>query len=64
MDLCAICDIGLDGVNETSCQRCGCSFHYYWTAGEEYKACGGLASHDDALAIVFLCNDCISDAKN
>ncbi len=64
LNLCAMCDKGLDGINETNCQRCGCFFHYYWTDMQESESCGALASHDDALAIVFLCVDCIKHSRS
>lgn len=31
---------------------------------QESESCGALASHDDALAIVFLCVDCIKHSRN
>ena len=64
LHLCAMCEKGLDGINETNCQRCGCFFHYYWTDSQDFESCGALASHDDALANVFLCIDCIKHSRN
>lgn len=55
---CVICDGPLDGIHQTSCQMCGGGFHRPWTEGSDIPLCGRIASHEDALAIVFLCNDC------
>jgi uncharacterized protein with PIN domain len=58
LDRCVICDGPLDGIHQTSCQMCGGKFHRPWTEANETPHCGRIASHEDALAIVFLCNDC------
>jgi len=55
---CVICDGPLDGIHQTSCQMCGGKFHRPWTGGSDIPQCGRIGSHEDALAIVFLCNDC------
>ena len=57
-ELCVICDQVLDGVHETACQMCGGTFHQPWTQDSDIPNCGRIASHEDALAIVFLCDDC------
>ncbi|MCH8898008.1 MAG: hypothetical protein IIC33_06910 [Chloroflexi bacterium] len=55
---CIICDGALDGIHQTACQMCGGRFHQPWSQDSEVPHCGRIGSHDDALAIVFLCNDC------
>ena len=55
---CIICDGALDGIHQTACQMCGGRFHQPWGQDSEVPQCGRIGSHDDALAIVFLCNDC------
>jgi hypothetical protein len=55
---CVICDQPLDGIHQTSCQMCGGKFHQPWSRDSEIPQCGHIASHEEALAIVFLCNDC------
>ena len=60
-EICVICVARLDGINETSCQMCGGKFHYPWSSDSNAATCGQFASHNDALAIVFLCNDCIEN---
>lgn len=55
---CVICGGALDGIHETSCQMCGGKFHRPWSQDNEVPQCGRIASHEEALAIVFLCDDC------
>lgn len=57
-EACVICDQPLDGVHQTSCQMCGGTFHRPWSQDSNIPKCGHLASHEDALVIVFLCDDC------
>jgi len=57
-EACVICDQPLDGVHQTSCQMCGGKFHQPWSQDSDIPKCGHLASHEDALVIVFLCDDC------
>lgn len=61
LEVCVICGVSLDGIHETSCQMCGGKFHYPWSVDSTASICGQLASHPEALAIVFLCNDCIEN---
>jgi hypothetical protein len=58
LDSCVICDGPLDGIHQTSCQMCGGGFHRPWSETNDIPQCGRIASHEDALAVVFLCNDC------
>jgi hypothetical protein len=58
LESCVICDGPLDGIHQTSCQMCGGKFHRPWTEANDIPHCGRIASHEDALAVVFLCNDC------
>jgi hypothetical protein len=55
---CVICGEPLDGVHQTSCQMCGGKFHQPWSQDSGVPQCGHIGSHEEALAIVFLCNDC------
>ena len=55
---CVICGEALDGIQETSCQMCGGKFHQPWNRDTDVPRCGRLGSHEEALAIVFLCDDC------
>ena len=57
-DLCVVCDQPLDDYNLASCQMCGGKFHQPWSATAEVPQCGRVASHQEALAIVFLCQEC------
>ena len=57
-EACVICDQPLDGVHQTSCQMCGGKFHQPWSPDSDIPKCGQLASHEDALVIVYLCDDC------
>ena len=58
LESCVICGEALDGFNETSCQMCGGKFHQPWSQDSLVPQCGRIGSHEDALAIVFLCDDC------
>lgn len=55
---CVICEGPLDGFNQTACQMCGGSFHQPWSEDSGIPHCGRIGSHDDTLAVVFMCNDC------
>jgi hypothetical protein len=57
-ETCVICGELLDGVHQTSCQMCGGKFHQPWSLDSNVPQCGHIASHQEALALVFLCNDC------
>lgn len=57
-ETCVTCDEALDGMHQTSCQICGGKFHQPWTQDSGVPQCGTIASHVEALAIVFVCNDC------
>lgn len=57
-ETCVICDQPLDGIHQTSCQMCGGKFHQPWSQDSDIPECGHLASHEDALVIVYLCEDC------
>ena len=58
LESCVICGDALDGIQETSCQMCGGKFHQPWSQDGSVPQCGRIGSHEDALAIVFLCDDC------
>ena len=55
---CVICNGALDSINQTACQMCGGKFHRPWSPDSDLPQCGRIGSHEEALAIVFLCNDC------
>ena len=55
---CVICGDALDGVHQTSCQMCGGKFHQPWSQDSGVPQCGRIGSHEEAFAIVFLCDDC------
>lgn len=58
---CVICGETLDGLHQASCQMCGGTFHYPWSQESGVPPCGRIASRQDSLAVVFLCNDCYSE---
>jgi len=55
---CVICGEALDGIHQTSCQMCGGKFHQPWSQDGDIPQCGRIGSHEEALAIVLLCDDC------
>lgn len=57
-ELCVVCDGALDEYHQASCQMCGRKFHQPWSADVELPQCGRIASHEEALALVFLCTNC------
>ena len=63
VESCVICDDPLDGVHQTSCQMCGGKFHQPWSHDSEIPQCGRISSHEEALAIVYLCNDCFEGRR-
>ena len=58
VERCVVCDALLDEYHQTSCQMCGGKFHQPWSIDAEVPQCGSIASHEEALALVFLCNNC------
>ena len=48
----------MDEYHQTSCQMCGGKFHQPWSVDVDIPQCGRIASHDEALALVFLCHNC------
>ena len=57
-EICIVCSGPLDEYHQASCQMCGGSFHQPWSVDAEIPQCGRIASHDEALALVFLCHNC------
>ena len=57
-DLCAVCANPVDEYHQATCQMCGGRFHQPWSQDAEVPRCGCIASHHDALALVFLCSNC------
>ena len=37
---------------------CGGRFHQPWKSDPDMPHCGQMASHEEALALVFLCTNC------
>ncbi len=57
-ELCVVCDGPLDEVHQASCQMCGRKFHQPWSVDAQVPQCGRIASHEEALALVFVCKHC------
>ena len=57
-EMCVVCDGTLDDYHQASCQMCGGTFHQPWSADSGVPRCGSIASHEEALALVFLCHNC------
>ena len=62
-ELCVICNDPLDGIHQTACQMCGGKFHQPWAQDSDIPQCGRISSHQEALALVFLCNDCFQGVR-
>ena len=61
--VCVVCGDALNDYNMTSCRFCGGKFHQPWDVREEVPPCGHIVPHNEALAIVFICNNCYIDSK-
>ena len=57
-EICVACDGLLDEYHQASCQMCGGKFHQPWSVDAQVPQCGHIASHEEALALVFLCENC------
>lgn len=60
---CVVCNEELDGANRSTCQMCGGPFHQPWLPDSDVPRCGRGASHDETLAVVFLCADCYENRR-
>ncbi len=60
---CVVCNEELDGPNRSTCQMCGGPFHQPWLPDSNSPRCGRGASHDETLAVVFLCRDCYDNRR-
>ena len=60
---CIVCTEPLGDYEQASCQYCGGRFHQPWLK-KEGEPCGHLISHSEALAIVFLCNNCYTETED
>ena len=60
--LCVVCDGPLDEYQQASCQMCGRKFHQPWSVDAQVPQCGRIATHQEALALVFLCPNCYQAA--
>ena len=57
-DSCVVCHGPLDECHQASCQMCGGKFHQAWSVDVQVPQCGRITSHEEALALVFLCKNC------
>jgi hypothetical protein len=57
-EICVVCQALLDEHHQASCQMCGGKFHQPWSVDAQVPQCGRIASHEEALALVFLCQNC------
>ena len=57
-ETCVICGDALDEVHQATCQLCGGKFHQPWIEESQVPQCGRIGSHEEALALVFRCDDC------
>ncbi len=60
---CVVCNEELHGPHRSTCQMCGGPFHQPWTPDSDAPRCGQAASHDETLAVVFLCQDCYRNRR-
>ena len=56
---CVVCGSPMDEYHQTSCQMCGGKFHQPWDTDAQVPQCGSITSHEEALALVFLCTNCV-----
>lgn len=61
---CSVCDGALDEYHQASCQMCGGKFHQPWSVDAQMPHCGSIASHHEALALVFLCSTCSQELQD
>lgn len=64
VDTCVVCNEPLDDYHVASCQMCGGKFHQPWSSTADVSQCGRVTSHQEALAIVFLCQDCFDGLQD
>ena len=57
-EICVVCQGVLDDYHQAGCQMCGGRFHQPWKSDPDMPQCGQMASHEEALALVFLCTNC------
>ena len=62
-ETCVICGDALDEVHQATCQLCGGKFHQPWNEESQVPQCGRIGSHEEALALVFLCDDCFDGRR-
>ncbi len=56
--VCTVCGDALDEDNRSLCANCGRPFHQSWDVTAKVPQCGRVMAHPDALALVFLCQNC------
>jgi len=60
---CVVCNEELNSLHRSTCQMCGGPFHQPWLPDSDSPRCGRIASHDETLAVVFLCVDCYENRR-
>ena len=60
---CVVCNDELQGFHRSTCQMCGGAFCQPWLPDAPAARCGRAVSHDETLAIVFLCQDCYDNRQ-
>ena len=60
---CVVCDFGVEEFSQASCQFCGGNFHQPWDE-TKLDPCGRVISHSDALALVYMCNNCFTESED
>ena len=63
-ELCSICVGPLDARHRASCQMCGGKFHQAWSVDADVPQCGHIVSHEEAQALVFLCENCYQTLRD
>ena len=53
-----VCRGLLDGYHQASCQMCSGRFHQPWDVAVQVPQCAQITTHEEALALVFLCKMC------
>lgn len=61
---CVVCHGELKGLHRSTCQMCGGPFCQPWLPESRAARCGRVASHDETLAIVCLCQDCYNHRQS
>jgi len=57
-EACVTCGAPLDGLNQATCFLCGGKFHQPWSIRIDVPHCGRIVSHQEAMALMFMCQHC------